>query len=82
MDQQRLKKQIARPKPIMQEEKPVFKIPKIQFQKPFAEQPAQSPGVETGPEPEPEKKKSWKTWLIIILVLFIAAGLGYYFLKS
>jgi hypothetical protein len=59
---------------------------KIQFQIPQA--PLQMPSVppeqlaKAEPESEPKKKKSWKMWVIIISVIIIIVGLGYYFLKG
>ena len=53
-------------------EVPQFNIPP----QPPPEQP-----IQQLTEPEPEKKKSWKIWLIILAVIIIAAGLGFYFLS-
>ena len=78
MDQDSLGQAMAQA-PANEQQKPVFNMPKIPvFQFP-TRQPAQMP--EKGAESEPEKKKTWKTWAIVILILIIAAGLGYYFLR-
>lgn len=63
-----------------QPEQVQFNIPQLPPQlmpQPPPEQLGQPPE-----EPEPEKKKGWKKWVIIITVIIIAAGLGFYFLSS
>lgn len=83
MDQKGLRQPITQPRSTVQQptvQPPIFNIPKIQTPEPPAGQPIQS--QKPSAEPGPEKKKIWKTWLIVILVLLIVAGLGYYFLKS
>ncbi|MDP3992469.1 MAG: hypothetical protein Q8P79_03125 [Nanoarchaeota archaeon] len=66
------------PPPEQEQPQPVFNVPQLQpqMQQPPPEQPVQQTA-----EPEPEKKKGWKIWMIIAVVIFIAAGLGFYFLR-
>ena len=56
-----------------------FNVPQIQpqlMQQAPPEQPMQQPE-----NSEPGKKMGWKAWVIIGLVIMIAAALGFYFLK-
>ena len=62
----------VRPERAPEEESPIFNIPQtFQAQQPL---PMMIPIT--------EKKSSWKRWIIIIAVIIIVSGLGYYFLSG
>jgi len=59
-----------------QQQTPVFNMPQPQQQiqqPPMAQPEGQQPA-------QPEKKGHWKKWLVILLVIIVATGLGYYLL--
>ena len=64
--------------PEQEQPQPVFNVPQLQ---PQTQQPPPEQPVQQTAEPEPEKKKGWKIWVIIAAVILIAAGLGFYFLR-
>lgn len=76
---------IIQPQPQVQpivSQPPVFNVPQQQAPEQPIQQPPEQPVQQQGASPEPEKKRSWKIWVIIAVVIIIAAGLGFYFLAS